>query len=272
MFVGYSIFAWSLYFIQPKILYKPRRNVNYTPGELGLDYEDVSLTAADGIKIHGWYIPAMNSNFTILFCHGNGGNIMHRLDTINFFNKLGLSCLIFDYRGYGKSQGKPTEEGTYLDAAAAYDWLTKEMWIPAEEIIVFGRSLGGAVASNLATKVHVRGLVVESGFTSYAGIGAKFYPYLPVKWFASFNYNTLDYIKGIHCPLLLIHSKNDEVVPFEFGLELYQASNKPSKFVEIYGSHNDGFLVSNQIYIKAWNDWIGFLKSSEKQAVHQKAL
>jgi len=260
-----------LYFMQPTFLYSPVREIPYTPGELGLDFESIVFNSADGLKLTGWYIPAKNTELTILFCHGNGGNMMHRLDSINIFYNLGLNCFIFDYRGYGNSQGKPSEEGTYLDAQAAYKWLTEEKKISPDKIIIFGRSLGGSIATQLASKVEAKTLIIESTFTSYVDIGRKFYPYMPVRWFAGFSYKTIDYIREVKSPVLIIHSRNDEVVPFEFGLELYEAANEPKEFVEIFGSHNDGFLISSEIYKKAWTKWLKFIEEYNDDSAHQQA-
>ena len=285
LFVAYWGLGTILYFMQPTFLYCPMREVSYTPEELDLDFEDVVFQTDDGLRLNGWYIPAplearrqksltgpaANSQFTVLFCHGNGGNIMHRLDSINFFSKLGLSCFVFDYRGYGNSEGKTTEEGTYLDVMAAYKWLTEEKKISPDDIIIFGRSLGGSIAAHLASKVEAGSLVIESAFTSYVDIGRKFYPYMPVRWFARFSYRTIDYIKDVHYPVMIIHSRNDEVVPFEFGLELYEEANEPKEFIEIFGGHNDGFLVSSEIYTKAWTKWLRFLKEYEKKAERHRA-
>jgi len=246
--------------MQPTFVYKPVRDVSYTPDELGLDFEEVTLKTADGVQLSSWYVPTENSELTVLFCHGNGGNITHRLDSINILHNLGLNCFIFDYRGYGDSEGKPSEEGTYLDAMAAYKWLTETRKLPANKIIILGRSLGGSIAAQLASKVDVAGLIVESGFTSYVDMGRKFYPYMPVRWFAKFSYRTIDYIREVRCPVLVIHSRNDEIAPFEFGLELYRMANEPKEFVEIFGSHNDGFLVSSETYNKAWAKWLKFLE------------
>jgi len=271
IFVAYWGLGVILYIMQPTFLYSPVRDVSYTPDELGLDFENVEFKTVDGLRLSGWYVPVENSQYTVLFCHGNGGNIMHRLDSINLFYKLGLSCFIFDYRGYGESEGRTTEEGTYLDAMAAYDWLTKEKKISSDDIIVFGRSLGGSIAAQLATKVNARALIIESTFTSYIDIGKKFYPYMPVCWFARFSYRTIDYVKDVRCPVMFIHSRNDETVPFEFGLELYEAANEPKEFVEIFGSHNDGFLVSSEIYKKGWTNWLRFLKEYEARAMGHRA-
>ncbi len=271
LLVAYLGLGTILYFMQPKFLYCAVREVLYTPDELGMDFEDVVFKTDDGLHLNGWYVPAENSQLTVLFCHGNGGNIMHRLDSINIFYKLGLNCFIFDYRGYGNSEGKPGEEGTYLDAEAAYEWLTKEKKISPNDIIIFGRSLGGSIATQLASKVQTRALIIESTFTSYVDIGRKFYPYMPVRLFARFGYRTMDYIKDVHCPVMIIHSRSDDIVPFEFGLELYEVANEPKEFVEIFGSHNEGFLVSGEIYKKAWIEWLQFLKESESGAGRHQA-
>jgi len=271
LFIAYSVLGWTLYFTQPTFLYRPVREVPYTPDELGLDFENVVFKSSDGLLLSGWYIPAEDSQLTVLFCHGNGGNMFHRLDSINIFCNLGLNCFIFDYRGYGNSEGKPGEEGTYLDVMAAYKWLTEEKKISPADIIIFGRSLGGSIAAQLASKVEARALIIESAFTSYVDIGRKFYPYMPVRWFARFSYKTIDYIRDVLCPVMIIHSRNDEIVPFEFGLELYEAANEPKEFVEIFGGHNDGFLVSGEIYRNAWRNWLKFLKERESQADRQQA-
>jgi fermentation-respiration switch protein FrsA (DUF1100 family) len=271
LFIAYSTLGWTLFFMQPKFLYSPVREVPYTPDELGLDFESVVFKSSDGLLLSGWYIPSESSKLTVLFCHGNGGNMFHRLDSINIFYNLGLNCFIFDYRGYGNSEGKPGEEGTYLDVEAAYKWLTEEKNISPADIIIFGRSLGGSIAAYLAGKVEARALIIESAFTSYVDIGRKFYPYMPVRWFARFSYRTIDYINQVHCPVMIIHSRNDEIVSFEFALELHEAANEPKRLVEIFGSHNDGFLVSGEIYRNAWKNWLKSLEEYKGQADRQQA-
>ena len=267
LLVTYLAFAAVLYVMQPKFLYSPEPEISSTPAELGLDFEDVVFKSADGLDLSGWYIPAKNSELTLLFCHGNGGNMAHRLDSINIFYNLGLNCFIFDYRGYGDSPGKPGEEGTYTDAMAAYKWLTEEKKIPAVDIIIFGRSLGGSIAAQLASRVEAGALIVESAFTSYVDIGKEYYPYMPVRWFARFGYRTIDYIKEVHCPVMLIYSRNDEIVPYKFGLELYDAANEPKEFIEIFGGHNDCFLASGEIYTEVWEKWLKFLIENRSQSV-----
>jgi fermentation-respiration switch protein FrsA (DUF1100 family) len=260
VFVAYTILALALYFMQSAFLYSPVREVPYNPADIGLAFEKVVFETEDGLKLSAWFIPVEKAELTVLFCHGNGGNMTHRLDTINILNELGLNCFIFDYRGYGSSQGKPSERGTYLDVEAAYKWLTEEKKIPSQNIILFGRSLGGSIAAYLATKVEAKGLIVESSFTSYVDMGRKFYPYMPVHLAATYSYKTIDYVRQVHGPIMIIHSRNDEVIPFEFGLRLYDAANEPKEFVEIFGTHNDGFLFSGETYRQAWSNWLEFLK------------
>jgi fermentation-respiration switch protein FrsA (DUF1100 family) len=270
--IAYVGLGLVLYFMQPVFLYRPLREVVYTPEDIGIDFEMVFLKTPDGVKLSAWFIPAKDAEMTILYCHGNGGNMMHRLDSINLFNRMGLNCFIFDYRGYGQSDGKPTEEGTYIDAMTAYKWLTEDKKMPAEKIILFGRSLGGSVAANLASRVEAGSLVIESCFTSYTDMGKKVYPYMPVRWFAKFNYDTVGSLKKVQCPVMIIHGRGDEIIPFEFGPELYDAANEPKEFVEIYGSHNDGFLVSGEIYKGGWKKWIKFLSDRRRQTVGQQGI
>lgn len=271
LFVAYWTLGLILYFMQPTLLYRPVRQILYTPGELGLDFESVVFETTDGLRLSGWYVPAEGSELTVLFCHGNGGNMSHRLDSINIFYNLGLSCFIFDYRGYGESVGKPNEEGTYLDVEAAFKWLVEEKKVPPADIIIFGRSLGGSIAAYLAVRVDAAALIIESCFTSYADIGRKFYPYMPVSMFAKFSYPTIDYVRGVDCPVMIIHSRDDDIIPFEFGQQLYEAVDGPSDFIEIFGSHNAGFLTSSEIYKKAWTKWLQFLKEHESQSDRQQA-
>jgi hypothetical protein len=255
-----------LYLMQSKFTFQPTRELIYNPGDIGLEYEKVQLKTPDNLLLSAWYIPAKDAEFTILFCHGNGGNMMHRLDTLNIFYELGINCLIFDYRGYGASQGKPTEQGVYADARTAYDWLINEKKISPENIILFGRSIGGSVSAHLANNVKVKGVILESCFTSYADIGRKFYPYMPVKLLAKYSFNTFEYVKKLKCPILVIHSRNDEIIPFELGLRLYeQAANEPKEFLEIFGSHNEGFLHTGQIYRDGLKKWLESVKNYQQQ-------
>ncbi|MBN1788820.1 MAG: alpha/beta fold hydrolase [Sedimentisphaerales bacterium] len=265
--VIYSILAWTLFFMQSRLTFQPSRELPYNPSDIGLEYEEVKLETADGLMLSAWYVPAKNGNTTLLFCHGNGGNMTHRLESINIFNRLGLNCLIFDYRGYGQSQGKPSERGVYMDAQTAYDWLRKEKGLAPEEIIIFGRSLGGTVAAHLASNVKAKGLILESCFSSYVDIARRYYPYMPVKLFSKFSFNAVDYVKKVHYPVLCLHSKGDEIVSYKFGRKVYDAANEPKKFIEIFGSHNSGYIHSGHVYYEGIRDWLESLESCRQGSV-----
>jgi len=237
-----------LHFFQEHFIYFPQSEIVATPEVISLDYEELTLTTSDGIEINAWWIPHSNARATLLFLHGNAGNISHRLDSMNIFYQLGLSVLIIDYRGYGKSTGKPSEQGTYIDAETAWRYLIDEKKIKNNEIIIFGRSLGGAVASWLAEKYPSAALILESNFTSIADIGSHYYPYLPTKMLARIKYPSIDRMSNIKSPLLVIHSADDDIVPYKFGKQLFEKANKPKLFMDIVGGHNEGFLISGNKY------------------------
>ena len=237
-----------LYINQSKYIYFPYRELQGTPQDAGLAYEDVHLTTSDGIGIHGWFVPQENPRATLLFLHGNGGNISHRLEKLAMYHQLGLAVFIIDYRGYGLSNGKPSEEGTYRDAEAAWDYLNKVRSIDGQHIIMYGESLGGAVAAWLATQHQPGALILESVFTSVMDMGRHYYPYLPIRWISRFKYPTLERIKLVHAPLLIIHSPTDDIVPYAQGKKLFEAAHEPKSFLEITGDHNGGFSESGKLY------------------------
>jgi fermentation-respiration switch protein FrsA (DUF1100 family) len=256
LFAGFTVISIIFYCCQSLLLYQPGRRVFSTPADIGLSYEEVCLTTPDGLRLNAWFTPADNAVFTVLYCHGNGGNLAYYLDVVQFLHTLNLSCLAFDYRGYGKSDGKPSEQGTFLDAQTAYYWLINEKNIPPEKIIIYGWSLGASVAALLSSKTDSAALVLDSAFTSYVDIAKRFFPFLPVKTFAKFRYDTIDYVKEVHIPVMIIHSRNDETTPFKFGKRLFDAANEPKKFVEIYGRHNNAFQSSADIYKESWQEWL----------------
>lgn len=235
-------------FLEYKSLYFPLKKIEATPGEINLDYEDVVVTAKDGIKIYGWFVPANKPRATILFCHGNGGNISHRMEKISMFNFLNLNVLIFDYRGYGRSTGHPLERGLYLDAEAVYDYLVKRKHISAGEIIAYGESLGGAVAIDLAWKNELGGIIIEEGFTSLRDMGKKIFPFIPTSIYKS-EFDSLRKIKDIRSPILIFHSVDDEIVPFELGRKLFDEAPEPKEFVQLQGGHNHAFLTSQELFM-----------------------
>ena len=245
---AYVGLAVILMVFQSHFIYFPEREIAGAPDLLGLSYEPVRFESADGVELSGWFIPAEKSRGTLLFCHGNAGNISHRLESIQAFHRLRLNTLIFDYRGYGQSEGRITEKGTYLDAEAAWRYLTENRQVDPAEVVVFGRSLGGTIATWLAQDLTPKALIIESTFTSVRDIAAQLYPYLPVRLMSRFNYSAIDYIRRVNCPVLIVHSRDDEMIPFSHGRRLFEAANEPKELLEIRGSHNEGFIISAQQY------------------------
>lgn len=242
-----------VYSCQERLLYHPRRELAATPAEVGLAFEDVHLTTGLGTTIHAWWLPRDRARFTLLFCHGNGGNVSHRLESLRLFHDLGLSVLIFDYSGYGRSQGEPGEAATAADAMAAWKWLMEERDAAPDSVVLFGRSLGGGVAAELAARlvssgVPPAGLILESTFTSVADMGACRYPWLPVRRLARFRYDSRSALRGVTLPALFLHSRDDEVVPFKLGRRLYEEYGGPKAFQELLGDHNSGFLFTGAVY------------------------
>ena len=251
-----GIMVAAVYFFQDRLLYFPSSEIACTPDEAGLDYEDVNFQAEDGTALHGWYVPAPAARATLLFCHGNAGNISHRLESIRIFHTLGLNVFIFDYRGYGKSRGRPCEQGIELDALAAWNWLVREKGVDPAKLILFGRSLGGAVAAGLACTRAAAGLILESSFTSYVDIGREYYPWLPIGLIAKYRYATIEKVSRLSMPVLIVHSPDDELVAFRHGRALYSACGGQKYFLEISGGHNDGFLLSGDSYIRGIDRFI----------------
>ncbi|MDA9982310.1 alpha/beta hydrolase [Gammaproteobacteria bacterium] len=235
------------YFGQSRMIFFPSGAINETPLRIGLGYDDVWLKTNDGTRIHGWYVPKAGARWTMLMLHGNGGNISHRLQTLQILNEIGASTLIIDYHGYGMSEGRPSEQGTYEDAMAAWTYLT-ETKTSAANIVVFGRSLGGAVAVWLAAEVNPAGLILESTFTSLTDLAHHHYPLLPVGFISKYKYDSLALVRNITSPVLLLHSRADTIVPFELGIELFDALPGEKSFLEMQGGHNDGFYTSGQKY------------------------
>lgn len=245
MYVGY---AALLYLLQDRVVYAPLPELVATPADVGLSYEEVSLTTSDGLALTAWFVPAAPARGVVLFCHGNAGNISHRLSSLQIWHGLGYSTLLFDYRGYGHSEGRPSEQGTYRDAAAAWDYLVHERQFTPDQIVLYGRSLGGAIATWLAQERTPRALILESTFTSVPDLAAGLYPYLPVRLLARFRYTTATYLDQVQRPVLIVHSRDDEMIPFDHGQRLYAAAGEPKAFLELWGTHNEGFLASGAHY------------------------
>lgn len=248
LLIGYLGLAALLFLGQERLIYFPTRTWLATPAQAGLPYEEIWLESADKVKLSGWFVPAESARGVILFFHGNGGNISHRLDSLELFHRLGWSTFIIDYRGYGQSEGQPGEQGTYLDAEAAWRFLVEEKQVTPAQIILFGESLGGAVASRLAQTHSPQALILLSTFTSIPDMGAQTYPFLPVRLLARVHYNTLARLPEITCPVLIIHSPDDEVVPYSHGQKLFEAANAPKEFLKLRGGHNEGVLLEAAAY------------------------
>ena len=248
----YGALVGCVFIAQESLVYFPQtgREMVATPAVRGLPYEDVSLKTEDGETLHAWWVPAARPRGTVLLLHGNAGNISHRIDYAHMFRALDYHTLLVDYRGYGRSTGNPSEEGTYRDAQAAWQWL-RDRGTAEREIVLFGESLGGGVASWLAVRYAPRALVLASSFTSIPDLGAEVYPFLPVRRISRFSYNTLERLASVKAPVLVIHSPGDELIPFTHGQRLYEAAREPKAFLEVSGGHNSGFVFMRSEWVKA---------------------
>jgi hypothetical protein len=226
--------------LENRLIFGPQRHPNGFWKPLGLDYEDVSFRAADGVDLHGWYMPHPNPRAYVLFAHGNGGNVTYWADEYAELNKLGAAVFAFDYRGYGRSQGVPDEAGVLADARAARAWLAQRAGIDEADVVVMGLSLGGGVAVDLAAADGARGLILQNTFSSLPDAAAVHYPWLPVRWLMRSRFDSLGKIAQYHGPLLQTHGDRDEIVPLELGQRLFAAANEPKTFVLCAGGgHND---------------------------------
>lgn len=210
--------------------------------------EEVSLTAADGVRIHGWYVGHPKAKATLLWFHGNAGNLEDRRDMLRSLQALPANVLVIDYRGYGKSEGTPSEQGLYRDARAAYDWLLTKT--TADRIVVFGKSLGAGPASELASTVPCGGLIVQSAFTRAPDMASRVLPILFfARWIMHSKYDNLAKVAAIRCPKLFIHSRPDEIVPFEMGERLFAAAAEPKECAWFdRGGHNDLWIINSRDY------------------------
>ena len=250
------LFIFFLKYYEKKGIYFPVRKISLTPKEMGIEFEDIYFFSTDSIKLNGWYVPAEESRMTILFCHGNAGNIGDRVEIIELFHRIGLNVFIFDYRGYGKSQGSPSEKGLYSDAQTAFEYLIEKRKLTERSIVVYGKSIGGNVAVDLCSKVKPAALISDSAFTSAVDMGKKLFPFLPVKWLISVKYDALSKIKNIFIPKLIIHAEDDEIIPFQHGRRLFEATPEPKEFYSVRGGHNDGIFLDKKGFIQRINAFI----------------
>lgn len=257
--VAYAAMVLLLFVFQSRLVYFPQvgREIVVTPLAYGLDHEPVDIRTEDGESLHAWWVPASvrspEGRGIVLFFHGNAGNISHRLDYLLMFNRLGYATLIVDYRGYGRSSGVPSEQGTYRDALAAWQWLAHKRNAAPQDIVLAGESLGGAVASWLAARHAPRALLLMSTFTSVPDLAAQIYPFMPVRLIARFGYDNLSNVRRIRSPLLVAHSRDDEIVPFAHGQALFAAAAGPRQFLEMRGGHNEAFIFTRD----EWKSAVG---------------
>lgn len=237
-------------------LYYPEKAFEHSPADYHLPFEEVTLETEDQKKIHGWFIGAEAPTATLLYCHGNGGNISHRLEKARFFYRLGYSTFLFDYRGYGKSEGKPSEKGTYKDGEAAYRYLTETRKIPADQIVFYGESLGGGIAVELARQRPGKALILENAFTSTVKMAELYFPWLPARWVVRHRYDNLSKMPEIKIPVLIMHTREDEIIPFSMGQVLYQAVPGPKMFLELSGDHNGAYLIAGDTYTKGIQEFL----------------
>lgn len=246
-------------------IFFPERTVSRDPGDRGLDFEDVYFTASDEVRLNGWFVPG-RSETTLLWLHGNAGNISNRVDNIaEIHDALGVNVFIFDYRGYGRSEGTPSEKGTYLDAAAALEYLTSRGDVDPERLVLFGRSLGCAVAAELASQTGVQGVVLESPFTSIQAMAKRVYPFLPgIGSFVRTRYDTLSKMASIGAPVMVLHGDRDEIAPFDMGQEVFEAASSPKRFYRIEGAgHNDTYAVGGAPYYSALGEFLDSLSEAD---------
>ena len=260
-FCGLLAFSLYLYFGQDRMVFYPMREVLVSPDDINLPFEEVRIKVSPTEDVHAWYVPGPDSGNgrTVLFCHGNAGNISHRLETLEFLHEMGAAVLLFDYRGYGMSDGEASEENTYADAEACYWWLVEQKSVTPADLVIFGRSLGGAVSVDLASRVVCAGLVVESSFTSVEDMGRRMFPGLPIKYLIRFHFDSVDKISQIDCPVVVTHSPQDEIVPYEMGRRLFEAAKEPKRFVDLTGGHNDRYYFHDKTY----RDGLAWLMSGD---------
>ncbi len=261
------ILAFTLLFclfyphIENSFIFYPDKELEFHPADWHLTFEDVHFETEDKTRLHGWFFPQKGNAPVILFCHGNAGNICHRLENVKLLLDQNFQVFIFDYRGYGQSKGRPSEIGIYRDGLAAYDFLISRKNVPADKIILFGRSLGAAVAIEIALKRKVRSLITESAFTSTKGMAKTMLLFMPFSFFLPPHYNNLEKITRINVPKLIIHGEKDEIVPFSMGQKLYENAQAPKYFHPIKNAgHNDTYVIGGKKYFDTLAAFVKDLK------------
>ena len=243
-----------------RIIFIPSRGLDYTPKDARIPYEEVFLTTSDGVKIHGWWLPAGSRGKTVLHFHGNAGNIAGRLDWAVRLTRIGLNVFLLDYRGYGKSEGSPSEEGVYLDAVAAWEHLTTKRGVSPSDLIISGQSLGGGPAVELASKKPCAGLVIESTFCSTRSLARDIPAYALFLPFVPDRFRSLEKIGRLTVPVLVVHGDKDGLIPIDHGRRLFEAAREPKTFYVLKGAdHNDWYQLDPDGYFSTWTRFVNRL-------------
>jgi fermentation-respiration switch protein FrsA (DUF1100 family) len=243
--------------LEDRLIFGPQRHPNGFWRPAGLAFEDVAFEAADGVQLHGWYVPHPDPRAHVLFAHGNGGNVTYWAEEYAALHKLGAAVFAFDYRGYGRSAGAPNEAGVLADARGARAWLAKRAGIAERDLVVLGVSLGGGVAVDLAAADGARGLILQNTFSSLPDAAAVHYPWVPVRWLMRSRFDSAAKIARYHGPLLQTHGDRDDIVPLALGKRLFAAANEPKRFVLVPGGgHNDPLAPA---FVAALDEFLGSL-------------
>jgi len=257
-----SVLLWPVLLsacrLEERLVFHPVARISRTPQDIGLSFDDVYFVTRDGVRLNGWFVPHREAKATLLWFHGNAGNISHRLENIRLLHeRVKVNIFIFDYRGYGRSEGTVAEDGTYLDGEAAIEYLRSRYGMETKSLILFGRSLGAAVAAEMATRFDNMGVILESPFTSVREMARAMFPFLPVGNFLRIKYDIVEKVRKIRRPLLVLHGDRDEIVPFTQGKMVFAAASHPKKFYTILGAgHNDTYIVGGNPYFQVLEEFI----------------
>ncbi|MEX1063593.1 MAG: alpha/beta hydrolase [Balneolaceae bacterium] len=260
---GYVILLLVLFLIQKRMIYFPVDEVAGDPSAYSLPWENAVIETEDGLKIQGWHIPHEQSDKILLFSHGNAGNMSHRLELLDLLHREGLSVFIYDYRGYGNSEGRPGEKGIYKDIRAAWNYLTEVKGYAENDIILFGRSMGAAVSAYFAQHAAPAGLVIESGLTSVKAMASEIYPFIPA-FLVRQEFATVDYLENVSVPVLIMHSREDSIIGFSHGEKLFRAAREPKYFAELRGGHSNSYIISGDLYFDALKAFISRLEKPDR--------
>ena len=254
---GFYLLILALMFIfQSRLLFMPLSGIIQTPESAGLFAEDVWIETADGVRIHGWYFPHEESEWIVVLSHGNAGNISGRIAIAETLLKSGAAVLMYDYRGYGKSEGRPSESGFYKDIDAVIGYLSDEREYPKQKIVMYGRSIGAAVAAYAAANYDLGGVVLDSAFINLKRMVREVYPFVPT-YLAKYDFPTDEYILQLNgIPVMIMHSPGDEIIGFHHGEYLFELAPEPKRFIQLRGGHNDNFFLSRDVIEQSWTDFL----------------